>query len=54
MKCDRCGHEITGEYEETVPFSERAARPTVYTHKPLCQLPASEPRRSPTDPYSWA
>ncbi|MEV8623424.1 hypothetical protein [Streptomyces sp. NPDC051079] len=54
MTCDRCGEPITGDYEEVVPPSERAARPTVYTHLPLCDPSPGQPRRSPTDPYSWA
>lgn len=40
MICDRCGQPITGEHTEIVPPSERAARPTVYLHKPACLPPA--------------
>lgn len=46
MICDRCDRPITGDYEAVVPPSERAARPTVYLHKPACVPPPNQPRRT--------
>ncbi|GHF94798.1 hypothetical protein GCM10017667_26160 [Streptomyces filamentosus] len=40
--CRRCGLPISGEADETIPFSTSGARPTVHHHKTLAECRSAQ------------